>query len=176
MIDFASGGRLLDPHLQQLGDSSRVSGAQLQCTGGLLDPPFMAARSEMKGAWLDVKRGAWGQLARLQCARGCWVGPQTPLMGGPMLGLEGKKSARLRRVGGQKYCPVGGPDSGLKCMLRVIQGERPQRPAEMSEELWNFVTVAWAAESHTRPTIHNIVSIFPGSSTVTGFMRTEPKA
>ncbi|KAJ7130575.1 hypothetical protein C8R44DRAFT_732087 [Mycena epipterygia] len=99
MIDFASGGRwprLLDPHSQQLGDSSRVSGAQLQCTGAaewsnkkeliwpvVLDP-------EMKGAWLDVKRGAGGQLARLQCARGCWVGPQTPLMGGPMLGLEGK--------------------------------------------------------------------------------------
>ncbi|KAJ7081077.1 hypothetical protein C8R44DRAFT_754132 [Mycena epipterygia] len=50
----------------------------------------VALDPEMKGAWLDVKRGAEGQLVRLQCARGCWVGPQTPLMGGPMLGLEGK--------------------------------------------------------------------------------------
>ncbi|KAJ7133151.1 hypothetical protein C8R44DRAFT_730346 [Mycena epipterygia] len=65
---------------------------------------------EMKGAWLDVKRGAGGQAT---------VEPQTPLMGGPMLGLEGEKSACLQQVGGQKYCPVGGPDSDC-CNRRDI--------------------------------------------------------
>lgn len=48
-------------------------------------------------------------------------------------------------------------------MLRIIQGERPQRPAVMSEALWHVVTAAWAAQSHARPTIHDIVSSFPGS-------------
>ncbi|KAJ7105258.1 hypothetical protein C8R44DRAFT_745972 [Mycena epipterygia] len=67
MIDFASGGRwprLLDPHLKQLGDSSRVPGAQLQYTGA--------------AEWSN-KKNSFGQ----------WWTPDT-LMGGPMLGLEGK--------------------------------------------------------------------------------------
>lgn len=46
-------------------------------------------------------------------------------------------------------------------MLRVTRGERPQRLAGMSEELWHVVTAAWTADSHTRPTIHDIVSTFP---------------
>ncbi|KAJ7107565.1 kinase-like domain-containing protein [Mycena epipterygia] len=49
-------------------------------------------------------------------------------------------------------------------MLRVIQGERPQRPAGMSEELWRLVNAAWATDSRIRPTIQYIVSVFPGSS------------
>ncbi|KAJ7107552.1 hypothetical protein C8R44DRAFT_577400, partial [Mycena epipterygia] len=42
-------------------------------------------------------------------------------------------------------------------MLRVIQGERPQRPAGMSEELWRLVNAAWATDSRMRPTIQYIV-------------------
>ncbi|KAJ6529772.1 kinase-like domain-containing protein [Mycena capillaripes] len=46
----------------------------------------------------------------------------------------------------------------VAAMLRVIQGERPQRPAGLSEDLWNLVSTAWAADRHTRPTIHDIRS------------------
>ncbi|KAJ7082147.1 kinase-like domain-containing protein, partial [Mycena epipterygia] len=60
-------------------------------------------------------------------------------------------------------------------MLRVTQGERPQRPADMSEELWRLVTAALAEDSRTRPTIHDIVSMFPGSSNMAALMHTEPE-
>ncbi|KAJ7107517.1 kinase-like domain-containing protein, partial [Mycena epipterygia] len=45
----------------------------------------------------------------------------------------------------------------VAAMLRVIKGERPPRPAAMCEELWHLVSTAWAADSHTRPTIHDII-------------------
>ncbi|KAJ7111283.1 kinase-like domain-containing protein, partial [Mycena epipterygia] len=46
-------------------------------------------------------------------------------------------------------------------ILRVMRGERPQRPGG-SAELWHLVTAAWAAVSNSRPTIHVIVLMFPG--------------
>ncbi|KAF7366834.1 Fucose-specific lectin FleA [Mycena sanguinolenta] len=49
-------------------------------------------------------------------------------------------------------------------MLHVIQGDRPSRPAGMSQGLWQLVTAAWAAEPHTRPTIRHIVTIWLDSS------------
>ncbi|KAJ7082143.1 kinase-like domain-containing protein, partial [Mycena epipterygia] len=62
----------------------------------------------------------------------------------------------------------GPPFSDVKpdvaAMLRVLQGDRPQRPAQMSQELWRLVTAAWAADFHARPTIYYIVSAFPRSS------------
>ncbi|KAJ6538341.1 kinase-like domain-containing protein [Mycena vulgaris] len=46
-------------------------------------------------------------------------------------------------------------------MLRVIAGERPQKPTTMSAELWQLVTDAWAPDFRARPKIHRIVMDFP---------------
>ncbi|KAJ7107523.1 kinase-like domain-containing protein [Mycena epipterygia] len=59
--------------------------------------------------------------------------------------------------------PLSDVKPDVAAMLRVIQGERPLRPEGMSEELWHLITSAWAAEAHTRPTINDIVSTFPGA-------------
>ncbi|KAJ7137077.1 hypothetical protein C8R44DRAFT_607925 [Mycena epipterygia] len=60
--------------------------------------------------------------------------------------------------------PMSDVKPDVAAMLRVLEGERSPRPAEMLEELWNLVTAAWATDSKTRPKIHDIVSMFPGSS------------
>ncbi|KAJ7107522.1 kinase-like domain-containing protein, partial [Mycena epipterygia] len=62
--------------------------------------------------------------------------------------------------------PFSDVNPEVAAMLRVIKGERPPRPAAISEELWQLVTTAWAADSHSRPTIRDIISAFPGSSDV----------
>ncbi|KAJ6545622.1 kinase-like domain-containing protein [Mycena capillaripes] len=49
-------------------------------------------------------------------------------------------------------------------ILRVIGGERPQRPAGMSEELWGLITAAWAPDFRTRPEILDIILAFPTTS------------
>ncbi|KAJ7107508.1 kinase-like domain-containing protein, partial [Mycena epipterygia] len=56
--------------------------------------------------------------------------------------------------------PLSNVKPDIAAMLRVIQGDRPERPADMSEQLWRLVTAAWAADSHVRPNIHDIVSAF----------------
>jgi hypothetical protein len=48
-------------------------------------------------------------------------------------------------------------------ILGVIHGDRPQRPADMAEELWLLVRAAWAAEAGARPTAQHIVAAFPGA-------------
>lgn len=49
----------------------------------------------------------------------------------------------------------------MAAMLKVLAGERPERPAHMSEELWGLVAVAWAQDFRARPTILDITIAFP---------------
>jgi hypothetical protein len=49
-------------------------------------------------------------------------------------------------------------------ILKVIEGERPQRPAGMSEEFGGLITAAWAPDFRTRPEILDIILAFPTTS------------
>jgi hypothetical protein len=41
-------------------------------------------------------------------------------------------------------------------MLRVIGGDRPERPSNMSAALWDLVTAGWVPDFRARPSIHDI--------------------
>ncbi|KAJ7748298.1 kinase-like domain-containing protein [Mycena maculata] len=49
-------------------------------------------------------------------------------------------------------------------MFQVIRGERPQQPANMSEQLWRLVSAVWAPAPGTRPTVGDILALFPTPS------------
>ncbi|KAJ6460460.1 kinase-like domain-containing protein, partial [Mycena vitilis] len=42
-------------------------------------------------------------------------------------------------------------------ILKVIKGERPERPHTMSEEMWYMVTAAWAQDFRQRPDTNQII-------------------
>ncbi|KAF7373382.1 Kinase-like protein [Mycena sanguinolenta] len=46
----------------------------------------------------------------------------------------------------------------MEAMLKVVAGQRPSRPASMSDDLWDLVTVAWAQDFHQRPVMEKIVA------------------
>ncbi|KAJ7748290.1 kinase-like domain-containing protein [Mycena maculata] len=48
-------------------------------------------------------------------------------------------------------------------MLRVIRGERPRQPVNMSEQFWRFVSAGWAPSPGSRPTVVEILASFPSS-------------
>ncbi|KAJ7098468.1 kinase-like domain-containing protein [Mycena crocata] len=50
-------------------------------------------------------------------------------------------------------------DGGV--IFRVLKGERPEKPTNITGALWNLVTVAWAHHANDRPTIYQIVADFP---------------
>ncbi|KAJ6476218.1 kinase-like domain-containing protein [Mycena sanguinolenta] len=43
-------------------------------------------------------------------------------------------------------------------MMKVVAGERPSRPASMSDHLWDLVTVAWAQDFRERPIMEKMVA------------------
>ncbi|KAF8183782.1 kinase-like domain-containing protein [Mycena galopus ATCC 62051] len=45
----------------------------------------------------------------------------------------------------------------IAAMLKVIAGERPSRPACMTDNLWDLVTTAWAQSLHDRPGMQQII-------------------
>ncbi|KAJ7082103.1 kinase-like domain-containing protein [Mycena epipterygia] len=49
-------------------------------------------------------------------------------------------------------------------MFRVIRGERPRQPANMSEQLWRLVNAGWAPAPGTRPAVGDILALFPTPS------------
>jgi hypothetical protein len=42
-------------------------------------------------------------------------------------------------------------------MLKVVAGERPTRPATMSDRLWGIATAAWAQKYLDRPGVKEII-------------------
>ncbi|KAJ6573535.1 kinase-like domain-containing protein [Mycena vulgaris] len=53
--------------------------------------------------------------------------------------------------------PFSGVSPDVAAMLRVIAGERPERPASMFDGLWDVVTAAWAPNFRDRPNIKTII-------------------
>ncbi|KAF7326865.1 Kinase-like protein [Mycena venus] len=45
----------------------------------------------------------------------------------------------------------------VAAMLKVVAGERPSRPASMSDNLWDLVTAAWAQKFQDRPSVDKII-------------------
>ncbi|KAJ7690911.1 kinase-like domain-containing protein [Mycena olivaceomarginata] len=52
--------------------------------------------------------------------------------------------------------------SDVAAMLRVIAGERPERPPTMSAALWQLVTTGWVPDFRARPSIHDIAVALEG--------------
>ncbi|KAJ6526558.1 kinase-like domain-containing protein [Mycena vulgaris] len=52
--------------------------------------------------------------------------------------------------------PFSGVSPDIAAILKVIAGDRPERPDAMSDDLWALVTVAWAQNFRDRPNINTI--------------------
>ncbi|KAF8190010.1 kinase-like domain-containing protein [Mycena galopus ATCC 62051] len=65
---------------------------------------------------------------------------------------------------------AGGPPfahlSDVAAMLRVIAGDRPERPAIMSTTLWQLVSAGWVGDFRARPSIHDIAVALEGITAV----------
>ncbi|KAJ7367285.1 kinase-like domain-containing protein [Mycena albidolilacea] len=53
--------------------------------------------------------------------------------------------------------PFSGVSPDVAAMLKVVAGERPARPATMSDRLWGIATAAWAHKYLDRPGLKEIV-------------------
>lgn len=45
----------------------------------------------------------------------------------------------------------------VAAMLKVVAGERPSRPASISDDMWDLITAAWAQNRLDRPSIETII-------------------
>jgi hypothetical protein len=39
----------------------------------------------------------------------------------------------------------------------VLEGFRPDRPSECTDEVWNIITECWAADPESRPTFQEVI-------------------
>ncbi|KAJ6472786.1 kinase-like domain-containing protein [Mycena vulgaris] len=53
--------------------------------------------------------------------------------------------------------PFSGVSPDVAAMLKVIAGERPERPTSMFDGLWGVVIAAWAQNFRDRPNIKTII-------------------
>ncbi|KAJ7697554.1 mitochondrial carrier domain-containing protein [Mycena olivaceomarginata] len=53
--------------------------------------------------------------------------------------------------------PFSGVSPDVAAMLKVVAGERPPRPATMSDRLWGIATAAWVQKYLDRPAVKEIV-------------------
>ncbi|KAJ6504047.1 kinase-like domain-containing protein [Mycena vulgaris] len=54
----------------------------------------------------------------------------------------------------------------MAAILKVIDGERPAKPPNMSNSLWTLVNAAWSNDWRSRPKTHEIISSLRVSTTV----------
>ncbi|KAF7368756.1 hypothetical protein MVEN_00200700 [Mycena venus] len=52
----------------------------------------------------------------------------------------------------------------MAAMLKVMEGERPGKPAQISDALWIVITAAWGGDWHQRPSAAEIIASFPVST------------
>ncbi|KAF7343093.1 Kinase-like protein [Mycena venus] len=52
----------------------------------------------------------------------------------------------------------------MAAMLKVMEGERPGQPAQISDALWTLITTAWGEDWRQRPTAAEIIVLFPVST------------
>ncbi|KAF9536340.1 hypothetical protein CPC08DRAFT_771608 [Agrocybe pediades] len=63
-------------------------------------------------------------------------------------------------AGMSPYSEVGGLPAGMK----ILKGERPERPLAVPVMLWDLITACWDEKAHMRPSIfdvYNFLASYP---------------